>query len=139
MSYNVNIQEKKVKKEILQLDKRLRLCLNIVIYHTLLYQINITLKSILKALSEQRLPKLPKINNRQNKTERQGPKWIPKNVVNNFSSHTLSSDELVALSYGLNHQIPIRNNISDTTTEFEFFIKVYLMTYHMYLKFNLFR
>ena len=74
MSYNVNIQEKKVKKEILQLDKRLRLCLNIVIYHTLLYQINITLKSILKALSEQRLPKLPKINNRQNKTERQGPK-----------------------------------------------------------------
>ena len=58
---------------------------------------------------------------------------------NNFSSHTLSSDELVALSYGLNHQIPIRNNRSNITTEFEFFIKVYLMTYHMYLKFNLVR
>ena len=28
-------EKKKVKKEILQLDKKLRLCLNIVIYHTL--------------------------------------------------------------------------------------------------------
>ena len=67
-------EKKKVRKEILQLDKKLRLCLNIVIYHTLLYQINITLKSRLKALSKRHAKKLPKMNNRQNKTERQEPK-----------------------------------------------------------------
>ena len=35
--------------------------------------------------------------------------------------YRLSNDELVALSYGLDHQIPIRNNRSNITTEFEYF------------------
>ena len=30
-------EKKEIKKEILQLDKKLRFCLNIVIYHTLLH------------------------------------------------------------------------------------------------------
>ena len=33
----------------------------------------------------------------------------------------LSNDELVALSYRLDHQIPIRNNRSNITTEFKYF------------------
>ena len=33
----------------------------------------------------------------------------------------LSSDELVALSYGLDHQIPICNNRNSITTEFDYF------------------
>ena len=35
-------ENKKLNKEILQLDKRLRLSLNMVIYHILLHQISIT-------------------------------------------------------------------------------------------------
>ena len=101
-----HIEKKKVRKEILQLDKKL----NIVIYHTLLHQISIATKSRLKAISKRHAKKLTKFNNRQNKTEGQEPKRIPKNVVHNFSSYALSNNELVALSYGLDHQIPIRNN-----------------------------
>ena len=67
-------EKKKVKEEILQLDKKLRLCLNIVIYHTLLHQINIVLKSKLKAVSKRDTKNLAKFNSTQNKTERQEPK-----------------------------------------------------------------
>ena len=114
-------EKKKVKEEILQLDKKLRLCLNIVIYHTLLHQINIVLKSKLKAVSKRDTKNLAKFNSTQNKTERQEPKRIPKNVVHNSSYYTLSNGELVALSYGLDHQIPICNNRNSVTTEFEHF------------------
>ena len=116
-----NTEKKKVRKEILQLDKKLRLSLNIVIYHTLLHQISIAAKSRLKAIGKRHAKKLTKFNNRQNKTECQEPKRILKNIVHNFSSDMLASDELVAFSHGLDHQIPIRNNRSNITTEFEYF------------------
>ena len=45
-------QERKLKKETLQLQKKLRLRLNMVIYHTLLHQRNIVVKSKLKAISK---------------------------------------------------------------------------------------
>ena len=76
--------KRKVKTEMLQLDKKLRLCLNIVVYHTSLHQINIVVKSRLKAIGKRHAKKLAKFNNRQNKTERQEPKPIPKNVAHNF-------------------------------------------------------
>ena len=95
--------------------------MNIVIYHTLLHQINISAKRRLKAMSKRHAKKLTKFNNRENKTDGREPKQIPKNVVHNFSSYTLSNDELVAFSCGLDHQIAIRNNRSTITTEFEYF------------------
>ena len=67
-------EKKKVRKEILQLDKKLRLCLNIVTRHTLLHQINIAVKSRLKAISKRHTKKLTKFNHRQNETEGQEPK-----------------------------------------------------------------
>ena len=114
-------EKKKVRKEILELDKKLWLCLSIVIYHTLLHQINIAVKSRLKAISKRHAKKLTMFNNRQNKAECQDPKRVPKNVAHNFSSYTLSNDELIPLSYGLDHQIPISNNRSNISTEFEYF------------------
>ena len=62
-------EKKKVRKEILQLDKKLRLYLNIVIYHTLLHQINIAVKSRLKAISKRHAKKLTKFNNRGPRTK----------------------------------------------------------------------
>ena len=102
-----------------------RKCYNNFCY-TLLHQINIAVKSRLKAISKRPAEKLTEFKNRQNKTERQEAKRIPKNVVHNFSSYTLSNDELVALSYGFDHRIPIRNNTSYITTKFEYFYQYLL-------------
>ena len=41
-------EKKKLKQEIVQLDKKLTLCLNMVIYHNLLHQTNIAVKTRLK-------------------------------------------------------------------------------------------
>ena len=92
-------EKEKLKKEILQLHRKLGLCLNMVIYHTLLHQINIAVTSTLKAISKRNPEKLTKSYYRQNKPERQEPERIPKNVVHNLSSYMLSKDELVALFY----------------------------------------
>ena len=110
--------------------------MSIVIYHTLLHKINIAIKSRPKAINKRHDKKLTKFNNRQNKAERQEPKQIPKNIVHNFSLYTPSSGDMVALSYGLDNQILIRNNRSNITSKFEYF---YLMTYHICLRFNLVR
>ena len=50
-------KKKKLKKKTLQLDKRLRLSLNMVIYHTLLHQISIAVKSRLKAIAKRHAKK----------------------------------------------------------------------------------
>ena len=50
-----------------------------VIYHTLLHQINIAAKSRLKAISKRHA------KNSQSRKERQEPKQIPKNIVDDFS------------------------------------------------------
>ena len=67
-------EKKKIKEEILLLDKKLRLCLNMVIKHDLLHQINITVKVRLKVIGKRHTKKLKKFYNRHDKTESQEPK-----------------------------------------------------------------
>ena len=44
-----------------------------------------------------------------------------KNTVHNFSSHSLTREEQVALSFGLEQHIPINTNKNLIYTEFEHF------------------
>ena len=45
----------------------------------------------------------------------------PRNIVHNFSSYNLSTEEHHILSYGLDHHIPSRMNNNEIKTEFEAF------------------
>ena len=94
-----------------------------VIYHTLLHQINIAVKSSLKAISKSVKDTLKNWQSfiTDKITEQQEPKRTPKKIVDDFSLYALSTVELVALSYGLDHQIPMRNNRNNKTTEVEYF------------------
>ena len=48
------------------------------------------------------------------------PKYrIAKNIINNFSSYTLTSEEEYALWLSLNQRIPTKNNTSKVKTNFE--------------------
>ena len=50
------------------------------------------------------------------------PKYrVVKNIVHNFSSHTLTSEEEYALSFNLDQHIPTKNNVNKIKTEFESF------------------
>ena len=66
---------------------------------------------------------MTKFYNRQDKTEHLEPKLIPKNAVQNLSSYTVSNDKLLALSYGLDYQIPIHYNRNSIAAEFDYFYK----------------
>ena len=46
---------------------------------------------------------------------------IVKNIINNFSSYTLTSEEKYALSFSLDQHIPTKNNTNNIKTEFESF------------------
>ena len=57
------------------------------------------------------------------------PKYrIVKNIINNFSSYTLTSEEEYALSFSLDQHIPTKNNTNNIKTEFESFF--YYMQKH---------
>ena len=130
-------ENKKLKKEILQLDKKLRLRLSIVTYHTLLHQINIAVKSRLKTINKRHAKKLANFYNRRNKTERQEPKRVPKNVAHNFSSYRYRilywllylMVWVIKFLYGT-IEIILQVNLS-------IFVKVFVMSIHIYLKFKL--
>ena len=50
------------------------------------------------------------------------PKYrIVKNITNNFSSYTLTSEEKYTLSFSLDQHIPAKNNTNNVKTEFESF------------------
>ena len=44
-----------------------------------------------------------------------------KNIINNFSSHILTSEEEYTLSFTLDQHIPAKNNINNIKTKFESF------------------
>ena len=47
------------------------------------------------------------------------PKYgIARNIIINFSSYTLTSEEKYALSFSLNQHIPTKNNTNEIKTEF---------------------
>ena len=46
-----------------------------------------------------------------------------KNVVHNFSSYSLSQQEIEALSYGIDHYIPVKTDTKRVEVEFEYFYK----------------
>ena len=49
------------------------------------------------------------------------PSMYIKHIFHNFSSHVLSGEECKALSYGLDHHIPISSKYNAVETEFELF------------------
>ena len=124
---------KKLKKEILQLDKKLRLSFNMVIYHTLLHHINIVVKSRLKAISKRHAKKLAKFYNRQSKAERQESKRIPENIADD--SHCMHHPMLNWLLYLMVWIIKFQQVKTGTIRQLKLsiFFRIYLMTYHIYL------
>ena len=63
--------------------------------------------------------KLSEINNLTEKNN------FTKNVVHNLSSYTLSKEETEALSYGIDHYIPVKADRKRVEVEFEYFYNMF--------------
>ena len=99
---NKQNQKRKVKKQIRHIKFQLKALLTLILYSTLLHQINVAVKSRVKAMTTRHL----------NKT-----------TVYNMWSYNLTEDEYNALVFGLDHHIPPRTNKNITDTEFEVYFQ----------------
>ena len=114
-------EQKKLKQEIKVLSTQLKLALPTLVCTTLLHRINITVKSRIKSIAKRHEKKLSKFRKRQQKSDIKSCIQVSKNTIHNFSSYTLSDDEILALNYGLDQLIPYRVNYNSINTEFELF------------------
>ena len=115
-------EKKKLKKELRILNNQLKTSLNIMLYNTLMDQVNIAIKSPFKSIRlrhNKRLIKFRKSQQKYNKSTTQTE--LVRNIVHNFLSYALSQKELNALSFGLDHHIPTKSNRNAVPAEFKHF------------------
>ena len=77
-------------------------------YNTLIHQINIAVKSRFKVINLRQEKKLIKFRKNQQKIRKCKDPEILKSTVHNFSSYALTTEEMNALAYGLDHHIPTK-------------------------------
>ena len=118
---NKHQQKKKIKKEISSINFQLKNILGLYLYHVMFHHINIAVKSRWKSIRMRHEKKLVKFWQKQNIDEDYNSHKITKQIIHNFSSYTLTDIEIKALSFGFDHQIPLKVNRTKISTEFEYF------------------
>ena len=117
-------EKKKLKKELTILNNQLKTSLNIILYKTLIHQVNIAIKIRFKAIRLHHNKKLIKFRKSQQKYNKSTMQMeLVRNIVHKFSSYALSHEEINALSYGLDHHIPTKSNKNAVSKEFKLFFQ----------------
>ena len=120
---NKHQQKKKIKKEISSISFQLKNILGLYVYHAMFHHINIAVKSRRKSIRMRHGKKSVKFRQRQNIDEDYNRHKIAKQIIHNFSSYTLTDIEIKALSFGLDHPLPLKVNRTNISTEFEYFYR----------------
>ena len=118
---NKHTEKRKLKKKVLEVTSNLRRKVTVIIYSTILHQINKTIKSKEKAISVRHTKKINKLRLRQQQirpTNNHSTTYL-KHTVCNMSSYELSYEEYTALSFGLDHHTPSNANANLIYNEFE--------------------
>ena len=124
MESQLHSEKKKLNKESTILNNQLKTSLNIILYNTLIHQVNIAIKSCFKSIRLRHNKKLIKFRKSQQKCNKSTTQTeLVRNIVYNFSSYALSHQELNALSYGLDHHIPTKANRNAVSTKLEHFFQ----------------
>ena len=119
---NKHIERRKIKKELRSISANLRITLGVVLFNEIKKKIikkkNVAMKSTIKAITyrhEKRLCNLRKLQQHYvNTKSKQHP---VKQIIHSFRSYVLLPDEEIALSHGLNQQIPSTLNKIDIGSE----------------------
>ena len=93
-------EKKKLKQEIKAVSTQLKTVLPTLVYTTLLHRINVAVKSRIKSIAKRHERKLSKFKKHQHKSDIKRRIEFSKNSIHNFSSYTLSDDEIKVPNYG---------------------------------------
>ena len=117
---NKHREKKKLQKEIKQIGVEVNSVLGIILYSSLIYQINGAVSSRRVAISVRHKNKIENFRGRQQKQEQPYAEMkINKHIIHKYSTYSLSNEQYIALSYGLDTHIPSRTNANMVYTEFE--------------------
>ena len=112
-------EKKNLKKDIKAPSIQLKSCLNVLIYSVLFHKINIAVRSRSDAVSKIHDKKLFNLRKQKNQRSLNDEEKQSKNIRHNFSSYSLTKEEVEALSYGIDQHIPNYNDRNNINTEFE--------------------
>ena len=116
--------KKKIKREINRLTFKLKNTVNNTIFNAVIYKLNIITKSRSEAVKKRHDQKLSKLRRKNDFSfTNDVSKFVKSTVLHNFSSYSLTREEQIALSFGLEQHIPIITNRNLIHTEFEHFHK----------------
>ena len=101
----------KLRKQIRDVIIEPKCSLSLVLFHAVIHQAGIAVKSKIKCIKSRHEKKLDKFRQRQLKLYRSDSRYYIKNIAHNFSLYVLPGNEELALAYGLEQQIPV-NSIS---------------------------
>ena len=102
---------------------KLKNTVNNTIFNAVIYKLNITTKSLSEAVKKRHDQKLSKLRRKNDFSFTNVSKFVKSTVLHNFSSYSLTREEQIALSFGLEQHIPIITNRNLIQTEFEHFHK----------------
>ena len=120
---NKHTEKRKLKKNFLEVTGKLRRKVTVIIYSTLLHQINKAIKSKEKGISTHHTKKTNKVRQQQQqiRSAQNHSTTYLKHTVCNMSSYESSHEECTALSFGLDHYIPSKTDANLIYTEFEIY------------------
>ena len=87
---------RKLRKQIRYMTIELKSSLSLVLFHTVIHQVGIAVKSKIKCIKSCHEKKPEKFHQRQLRLYRNDSRYYIKNTVHNFSSYILSSKEELA-------------------------------------------
>ena len=114
-------EKKKLKKDIKALSIQLKSCSNNLIYSVLLHKFNIAVRSRSNAVSKRHVKKLFNLRKQKDQRSLNDEEKQSKNIIHNFQSYSLTKEEVEALSYGLDQNIPNYTHRNTINTEFGLF------------------
>ena len=110
-----------LKKDIKATSYQIQRLLPTLVYTTVLYLINLTIRSKVKSIAKCHERKLIKFRPQYHTQLNTNNVKVNKHIINNFSSCVLSLEEITALSSGLNQHIPYKVDKNSINTAFELF------------------
>ena len=125
--------KKKLKNIIRSLTFDLKRKVSFILFTAIIYQLNIAIKSQSKATGLHHEKKLKNLRKAQNYTMKDNVDLeFIKRTVHNYSFYILSEQEKIALSFGLEQNIPAYLAKTQSTLSLSNFIKEYSITYGIY-------
>ena len=124
---NKHRERKKTKRELKELSTQLSTELSFIAHQSLKYRVRNLVRTKKKQWKKTHAKKMENLKAQLRNSNLVVNEEFKRNVVHNFSSYDLKDEEVEALSFGIDHYIPVKTDKRRIEVEFELFYKNVLL------------